>query len=430
MSNDDKPKKTFLTDFEEALYKCNKCGFCQTSCKVYKTHLNEAYAPRGRNRLIKSVQNGTLSDEDPEFLDAINSCLLCQECSVTCPSGVKPHELVLAARRYLAIEKGLPISKRIALNVLANPNKRKMAFKAARAVCGSIISKIEGFDGFRGIDVKGMPISGVSFLDQATEVNTVPDAKKRLGFYVGCFINHTLPGTGHSIVKVLNKGKFNVIIPKDQVCCGTPQHAYGDYETAKKNARKTIKQFAEFDAVITGCASCGAMLKKEYVHLFSDEPDFLDEVQKFSSKVFDFSEFVVANMDLEYAGLKAIHKKVTYHDGCHMSRGQGVREQPRKILKSIPRLQYVEMKEADRCCGAAGLFQGYFHEFAENISRQKVNNIDDTAAETVITGCPACLHRIQGSLRLAGKKQKVVHIADLLAQAFEDSDSVIKKREE
>jgi glycolate oxidase iron-sulfur subunit len=411
-------RSSALDEVIKELYLCNKCGFCQTACKVYKTDLNESFSARGRVQLIKGVAEGRLP-VDEGFRDAVNSCLLCQECAVACPSGVKPHELVVAARRYMQQTEGLPLDKKIILGTLADPFRRKLAFSTARFLRNNVSNRIEGFNELKGIDVRGMPIDKIGFIDQVPELNKAPASQGRVGFFVGCFINHSLAKTGHAIVKVLNKNAIDVVVPKKQLCCGTPQNAYGDFELAKKNARKNIRLFKDLDAVITGCGSCGAMLKKEYLHLFADEPDFLPEVEAFAQKIFDFSAYVLHEIKLDPDKFKVFNHKVTYHDGCHLARGLKITKEPRKVLKSIPRIEYVELREADRCCGAAGLFQSYFYEIAKDISRQKVQNIENTGADIVVTGCPACVHRIQGSLRLAGKEQKVVHLADLLADAHQ-----------
>jgi len=411
-----------LDEVYEQLNTCAKCGFCHSSCKVYKTYLTEAYVPRGRVRLIKAVADGELEIND-DYEEALNSCLTCGECAVACPSGVKPHKLVLAARRDVKLKKGLPFSKKVPLKwVMPKAGNLEMAFKSFSAFRKLILSRIDGIEDFRGIDIKGLPVASQKFIDQVPEVNTVPNPVKRVAFFVGCMMNHTMDKTGHSVVKVLNKNGCEVIVPKHQVCCGTPMYSYGDYETAKNLARTNIEVFENFgvDAVITACASCGSMLKSHYNEIFADEPEFLQKVEKFSSKVKDFSEFLDANFDLDSAELKPNAVKVTWHDPCHMVRGQGIAEQPRKVLQSIPRVDFVEMAEANRCCGAAGLFQAFFHDISKDITRQKVENIDASGAELVATSCPACQHRIQGSLRLAGKKQKVVHIADLLAEAYKD----------
>ncbi|KLU59506.1 lactate utilization protein A [Peptococcaceae bacterium CEB3] len=412
-----------LNDVYEMLNTCNKCGFCLTACKTYKTDLREPMSPRGRIQLIKKLVDGVI-EPDRDYEDAINSCLLCGECAVACPSGVKGNELVLAARRDLKLRHGIkPFAKSFALKTLASPSRLEHGFNFFKGVGKGILKKVDGLDYFRGVDIRNMPVAEKPFLEQVPEQITVSNPQKKVAFFVGCFLNHSLDGTAHSVVKVLTKNNCDVILPKDQVCCGLPQYAYGDFERAKANARKTIESFLDCkpDAVLTACASCGSMLRDEYLKLFADEPGYLPRVKEFCAKVFEFSEFVEDQIKLDESKLKAhTSVKVTYHDPCHMARHLKITSQPRKVLRSIPRLQFVEMNEANRCCGASGLVQAFYHELSTDITRQKTQNIVDSGAEVVATSCPACMLRIQGGLNFAGKKQTVVHVADLLAKAYED----------
>lgn len=415
-----------LNDVYEMLNTCNKCGFCLTACKTYKTDLREPMSPRGRIQLIKKLADGVI-EPDKDYEDAINSCLLCGECAVACPSGVRGNDLVLAARRDLKLRKGgiKPFTKSFALKTLASPSRLEHGFNLFRGVGKGILNRIDGLDYFRGVDVKGMPVAKKPFMDQVPEHITVNNPKKKVAFFVGCFLNHSLDGTAHSVVKVLTKNDCDVIIPKDQVCCGLPQYAYGDFETAKENARKTIESFLkkDIDSVVTACASCGSMLKEEYLKLFADEPNYLPRVKEFCAKVFEFSQFVEEEIELDKSKLKShTPVKVTYHDPCHMVRHLKITSQPRQVLRSIPRLEFTEMNEANRCCGASGLVQAFYHELSTDITRQKTKNIVDSGAEVVATSCPACMLRIQGGINFAGHKQKVVHVADLLAKAYESEN--------
>ncbi|MDA8228144.1 MAG: (Fe-S)-binding protein [Desulfitobacterium hafniense] len=410
-----------LADVYEMLNTCSKCGFCHGACKTYKVDGREPMVARGRIQLIKAVADGKL-EPDAEYEHAINSCLLCGECAVACPGGVKGNELVLAARRDLKLRKGIkPFAKSFALQTLANPGRLNFAFNRFRGMGKGILNKLE-MDFFRGVDVKGMPVAKKPFLEQVPELITVPKPKKRVAFYVGCFLNQSYDGTSHSIVKVLTKNDCEVVIPKGQVCCGLPQYAYGDFETAKQNARKTIDLFLskKSDAIITGCASCASMLKEDYLKLFADEPNYLPKVKEFCHKVVEFSEYVTAELNIDKSKLhNSIPVKVTYHDPCHMVRHLKITQQPRDVLKSIPRVEYIEMNEANRCCGASGLVQAFYHEMSTEITRHKVQNVSDSGAQLVATSCPACMMRIQGGINFAGKNQQVVHVADLLAKAYE-----------
>ena len=412
-----------LEEVYESLNTCSKCGFCLTACKTYKVNGSETMVARGRNQLIKAVADGKLQP-DRDYEDAINSCLLCGECAIACPGGVRTHELVLAARRDLKLRKGIhPFAKSFALKTLASPSRLNFGFKLFRGMGKGVLKRIDGLDYFRGVDIKGMPAAKKAFQEQVPEVIKVQHPKQRVAFYVGCFLNHSLDGTAHSVVKVLTKNDCEVVIPKGQVCCGLPQYAYGDFETAKVNARKNIDLFLSIkaDAIVTACASCGSMLKREYHDLFKDDPSYLPRVEEFCNKVYEFSEFVDGKLDIDVSKLKAsTGVKVTYHDPCHNVRYNTITEQPRKILRQIPRLEFTEMFEANRCCGASGLVQAFYHETATSITHQKAKNVQDSGAEVVATSCPACMLRIQGGINMAGQKQKVVHVADLLAKAYED----------
>lgn len=409
-----------LADVYEMLNTCNKCGFCHTACKTYKVNGAETNVARGRIQLIKAVADGKL-EPDQAYEDAIMSCLLCGECAVACPSGVRGNDLVLAARRDLKLRKGIkPFAKSFALKTLANPKKLERGFKLFGGMGKSVLKKIDGMDYFRGVDIKGMPVAKKPFLEQVPEKITVQRPKHKVAFYVGCFLNHSMDQTAHSIVKVLTKNDCEVVIPKDQVCCGLPQYAYGDNETAKVNARKTIDTFLAKDAevILSGCASCVAMLKEDYIKLFADEPAYMPKVQQFCDKVVEFSQYM-AKIGVDASQLhNSSAVKVTYHDPCHMVRGIRVTKEPRQMLQILPRVEYIEMNEASRCCGASGLVQAFYHEISTDITRQKTKNIQNSGAEVVATSCPACMMRIQGGINFAGQNQKVMHVADLMAEAY------------
>ena len=411
-----------LAEVYEMLNTCNRCGFCHTACKTYKVDGAETMVSRGRVQLIKAVADGNI-EPDAEYEDSINSCLLCGECAVACPSGVSAKELVMAARRDLKLRHGVkPFVKSYALKTLANPNKLERAFKLFGGLGKNMLNKVDGMDYFRGVDIRCMNVAKVPFLNQVPERILVAQPKHKVAFYVGCFLNFSLDETAQSVVKVLTKNDCEIIIPKDQVCCGLPQYAYGDFETAKVNARKTIDTFLnkEVDAIITACGSCAAMLKEDYLKLFADDAAYLPKVKKFCALVKEFSEYMAEIGVDESKFHNSTPVKVTYHDPCHMARGIKVTAQPRQMLKSLPRVEYIEMFEANRCCGASGLVQPFYHEMSTKVTREKAKNIQATGAEVVATSCPACIMRLQGGISMSGQKQKVMHVADLMAKVYEN----------
>lgn len=403
----------------EALYQCNKCGFCQATCTTYRNLWDEKYTARGRIRLILAVADGDL-ERTAEYEEAINTCLTCHQCAVTCPSGVRGDELVLAARQDLFDKKGLPFIKRIPLQrVLPSRSARNAAFGAFRIFKGLLPSS------FKGVDIKGMPVAAKSFTSSTVEVHKpVGEAKARVAYFVGCMTDHTLPGVAEAVVKVLTANGVEVIVPKAQNCCGLPMYTYGDLGTALKLAKENMDVIEKYqiDAIITACGSCGGMLVK-YGELFEDKPE-AERAKAFSDKTYDIAEFLIDKIELDTEKLGNLPIKITYHDSCHLARGMNVVKQPRELMKKIPGVELVEMKEADQCCGAAGLFQGLYPEISTKITGNKISNAKATGAKFVTVDCPACLHRIQGGINQNKTGQKTAHIVEVLAASYDKKDKL------
>lgn len=376
---------------------------------------------RGRVQLIKALADGKI-EADKDYEDVINSCLLCGECAVACPSGVRCHELVLAARRDLKLRKGVkPFAKSLVLKSLTKPGRLQFGFGFFAGTGKKMLKGLaNGMQFYRGIDILTMPASKVPFAKQVPEVITVPNPKKKVAFYVGCFMNHSLVNTAHSVVKVLTMSDVEVTVPREQPCCGLPQYVYGDFETAKEQAKKVINTFSKYEAIVTACASCASMLKKEMQELFKDDAAYLPKVKEFAAKCYEFSEYVAKELDTAAKLQNDTPVTVTYHDPCHMVRYNTITAEPRNLLKSVPRLKYVEMFEANRCCGAAGLVQAFYHELSSAITADKAQNIIDSGAEIVATSCPACMLKINSGLKLKGSNIEIKHVADVLASALKD----------
>lgn len=426
------------------LMKCNKCGFCQANCRVYKEVLEEGLSARGRLRLIKAVADGELARTE-DYVQKVQACLQCKECAVSCPSGVNPDRIILAARRDQVETRGLGIIKRLAVRGLfASRRRLDLSFRSFRMLQKLFLSWMPGLAKIRGINLRKFPVAERPFLVSfggpapgystpgvPTPSGSTPGGPERVAFFTGCMIDNALPGIGKAVVEVLERNGRKVILPREQQCCGTPMYISGDLQTARKVARTNVELFNSLGvgAVVVACASCGLALKKEYREFFKDDPAFLPQVEAFSAKVRDISEYLVEQALVDPALLGRLQARVTYHDPCHLVRGQGVAAQPRSLLKAIPGVDFAEMAEADRCCGAAGMFQAFYPEIAGPITRRKIGNIAATQAEYVVTGCPACLQRIQGGLDLHKMPQKAVHIVELLNMAYQAAENTEEKRD-
>jgi glycolate oxidase iron-sulfur subunit len=404
----------------ERLNTCNKCGFCQASCSVYKEVLNEAFATRGRLRLIKAVADGEL-ERTPYYEKIINSCLMCEECSTNCPSGVQGHALIQMAREDLANIKGIPLIKKLPIEkVLPNNILRKFSFDSFRLFKNLVINPLSSLHSIRGINLQSLPIAKEDFLSSYKPSGLVKRTKFRVGFFIGCMMNHTMPEVANSVVRVLERYDCEVIVPKEQRCCGTPAHVYGHRKASIEMAAFNIKLFTELgvDHIITACASCGGMLKN-YGKLFTEDKELNEQAANFSNKMRDITQYLIDDLAIKLDKITSpISGKITYHDPCHLVRGQNISTQPREILQGIKGHDYVEMPGASKCCGASGMFQGFYPNEATAISNKKIANIRTTNADYVITNCPACHHRIQGSLKLNNMPQPVVHIVQLLDPEF------------
>jgi glycolate oxidase iron-sulfur subunit len=400
----------------ELLNTCNKCGFCVQSCSVYKEHLNEAYGTRGRLRLIKAVADGEL--ERTSFYEKIiNSCLMCEECSKNCPSGVQGHLLVQMAREDLAREKGLPFTKKLPLEkILPNNKLRSFSFKSFRNFKNIVIRPIPSLHSIRGININSVNIEKEDFLTSYKPLEVSKNSKFKVGFFVGCLMNHTMKEVAHSIVRVLVNEGCEVLAPQEQRCCGTPAHTYGHSKITRELALHNMRLFNEMkvDVIVTGCASCGNMLKN-YAKVFKEDNELKDLTLEFSAKVRDITEFLMDDLKISVnKNRNNLVGKVTYHDPCHLVRGQNVTLQPRKILRDIKGIEYIEMPGANKCCGASGMFQYFYPEESMAISNKKIENIKKTNADYVVTNCPACYHRLKGNIEANKLPQKILHIIELL----------------
>jgi glycolate oxidase iron-sulfur subunit len=181
-------------------------------------------------------------------------------------------------------------------------------------------------------------------------------------------------------------------------------------------ADSNVKAFGDVDYIITDCATCASAMK-DYVKYLADIPERIRAYTGFGDKIKDITEFLVDILQLpaesyrvapEYKG-----KTVTWHEPCHLGRHLGVKEQPRKILKSLPDIRYVEMPDADRCCGMAGTFSIKYYELSRKIAEKKMNSIESTGADIVVTDCPGCEIQLIDGVTQKDMPQKVLHIMEL-----------------
>jgi glycolate oxidase iron-sulfur subunit len=239
--------------------------------------------------------------------------------------------------------------------------------------------------------------------------------RARVALFTGCVSDVMFRHTNWATARVLQQNGCEVIVPRQQACCGAIHFHAGSSEPARDFADQNVAAFdlGSVDAVVVNVAGCGAMLK-DYGHHWHDAGQKSRE--KLAHKVKDIHEFLDSLGLIPPTG--QINLTATYHDACHLGHAQKIREAPRRILEKIPGLKMVDLPETDLCCGAAGTYNLTEPEMAARLSRRKLNNILSTGASVVVTGNAGCLLQIAREARSQGQKLWIAHPLDLLDLSY------------
>jgi len=414
--------------FEKDLESCMKCGFCTFWCPVYQEERVESSVARGKNMMIRALVAGELEYTE-EYTERLNTCTLCMACTTNCPARVQIPPVIIAARADKVRARGISFPYNIIYQWLL-PRRRLFGnvVRLASWFQGMFLPKTQGtirhLSFFLSALGKGRQIPQIApkFLRQMVPVVNEPPAgvntRMRVGYFTGCMTDFVFPDVGKKIISFLTRNGVEVVVPREQGCCGAPVFlGAGDFETGRKLADSNIKALEDFDYVVTDCATCSSAMK-DYAKFLADTPQQKQAYARFADKIKDITEFLVDVLKLPASAYtvspEVKNRKVTWHDPCHLSRHMGVTEQPRQILKSIPDIEYVEMPNADRCCGMAGTFSIHFYDLSRKIADKKLADIDATEADIVVTSCPGCEIQLIDSTVQQGKPVKVMHIMELL----------------
>jgi glycolate oxidase iron-sulfur subunit len=317
--------------------------------------------------------------------------------------------------------------KRVFLNgILSSPKRVKIFGHVLRIYQRSGLSEAVEQSGILRIfsdelheKQKLLPTIDEEFFDESVPelISQEGEKRGRVAFLSGCIMNVAFADVHRDAVDVLLKNGYEVLIPKNQGCCGSLHAHNGELESAKRLARKLIDLFGkyEFDALIVDSAGCGAFMK-EYRSIFADDPEYADRAQQVSVKVKDISEFLIEVGLTREPGI--LHKKVTYHEACHLVHTQKVSMQPRQLIQMIPGIEFVELPEATWCCGSAGIYNVVRYDDSMKILDRKMKNITSTGAEIVVTANPGCHLQIQYGIRKYGLNMEVLHPISLLAKSY------------
>ncbi len=413
---------------KKILKECVHCGLCLDYCPTYRVLGHEADSPRGRIYQVRQVYEGKISPDDPDFRQHIYACLDCRACQTACPSGVK-YGMIIEAARAVA-EPVSPSEKTIARAILGNVFTRKPLLEAAglglrlyqrtglqRAVRTSGLLRLVP-ERLREMEAMLGPTQGGVLHWSPPPVTRARGTRRyRVGFIAGCIMPQFFGDTNAATVRVLAANGCDVLAPPAQGCCGALHMHTGERALAQKLARDNIDAFGplKLDAIIINAAGCGSTLK-EYGHLLEDDPLYAERARDFTARVKDVSEFLAA-IDL-IPPSRPVPLKVTYQDPCHLVHGQGIRSQPRALLKSIPGLELVEMKDSDVCCGSAGIYNLTHPDLSRQVLDEKMENLAATGAQGVVAPNPGCSMQLAYGAQRRGLPLRQYHVVDLLDMAY------------
>jgi len=415
---------------------------------------------------MQAVADGRLEISD-DFVEHMYCCVGCRACETACPSGVQFGKLIEAAREQIQVTTKAVAAQQgsdrqatdeytLLLGPTTTPTEASLAAKLLRSFffdfmlpSRPILSLV--FGGLKLYQRLGLQtlVHSIGLLDIINALPTpfqgqikVPEElmasaagpviptrlpaitpaigpqRYRVGFISGCIMDQVFHEVNEATIRVLAANGCEVITPVQQNCCGALHVHAGEADSGRSLARHNIDVFEKYgcDVIIINSAGCGSTLK-EYDHLLRDDPAYSARAEAFSRKVKDVGEFL-ASSELN-PDMGSIAHTVVYHDACHLAHGQKIKQQPRKLLRSIPGITLVDLKESDWCCGSAGIYNLTNQEMAAQLLERKMNNVAATGANIIATGNPGCTMQIAMGVRQRGLDMQVMHPIQLLDEAYQ-----------
>ena len=410
---------------ESQYLNCIRCGLCLAVCPTYREYLSETASPRGRVALARKGLEGEL-ELSPNLIEQMYACLDCMACDEACPVGIHPAELALGMRQVQEQIHPTPWKQTLFGGLIRKPVRMELSTLPLRLYQGLGLRRlVYALRLHKLLPAKLRDLEAMlPHLPQRPLRQALPEltpakgeSRRRVGFFLGCAQSLMFANASAATVRVLAHNGCTVITPREVVCCGMPALGYGRQDLVISQAKHNIALFEKTEAVtiVTDCATCGSTLKA-YAQLLADDPDWARRAAEFSGKVQDVSEYL-ASIPLQKPKGR-FEARVTYHDPCHLRRGQGVWQQPRTLLQLIDGVEFVELPEADWCCGSAGSQLITHYETSLKVLDRKMDNLARTGAGYIASGCPGCQMQLNVGVRRHGLKVQVVHPIELLDQAY------------
>jgi glycolate dehydrogenase iron-sulfur subunit len=386
---------------DDDLASCVHCGLCLDACPTFRVTGLETESPRGRIYLMTQWKRGTIPF-DEEQVKHIDLCLGCRTCEGVCPSGV-PYGRIIEAGRADVEDQRRPSVKRVvsrtALRQLVGHKGRLRAAGAATRLAQALH--------LTAIARSGRMLPKLRPRFQPPDGDVAPaigERKHRVAFLIGCVMPILYPQSHDAAVRLLQLAGCEVWFPRDEQCCGALFAHNGDLEGAERLREVNMRVYGsgEFDALIVDSAGCGAHLKDFYPGL--------------KGRVRDLTEWL-AEVGLP-APKREVKMRVTYQDACHLAHAQRIKKQPRDLLRSMPGIEWSEMRHPDICCGAAGLYSTLEPDMSNRILQDKLDDLIATRADVVAVANPGCQMQLEAGLRKRGSSMRVEHVSETLARAY------------
>jgi glycolate oxidase iron-sulfur subunit len=399
---------------------CVHCGFCLDSCPTYVLWGAEADSPRGRIVLMADglQEQEQLSDEMVTHFDR---CLGCMACVTACPSGVRYDRLIGRVRPQVERQHHRSPSERalrkLLYSTLPHPKRLRALLPMLAATRRLGPQRLPERLAALAKVAPQAPAGRQARAGVPEHTPAVGAQRGRVGLLLGCVQRVFYPHVHRATVHTLAAEGFEVLAPKLPDCCGALELHGGEEPAAIDRARATVAAFAQaggalgLDHIVANAAGCGSAMK-EYGELLGTPA-----AQAFSERVSDISELLASVAPRAPRG--AVPLRVAYHDACHLAHAQGIRAQPRELLRAIPGLELVEVgTEPDVCCGSAGIYNLVQPEAAAQLGARKARHLIDTGAQAIAAGNPGCAAQLDLHLRELGCPLPIHHPIELVSRSI------------
>lgn len=423
----------------DEIINCMRCGFCLPACPTYRLTGHEPRSPRGRIALTRAVAEGQLALAEVAL--PLDQCIGCRACEPACPAGVQYGVILEAARTNLvkAAEKswkerlvrrvglrwfmGTPLGIRLGgwgLWLWQASGLSWLARKSGllKAVAGPALADLEAAMPAVPSPLKRYMGGGAGHIFPARG-----EVRARVGYFTGCVQEMLFWQENRDAIQLLQAVGCEVQIVPGQGCCGAVHSHSGEEEPSHEQAHRNIAAFerAEIDYVVNAAGGCGAALKEYRIWLKGD-PQWSARAERFSRSVRDVTEIL---LEMGPPALGPRLGKVTFQDSCHMRNVQKLVNQPRQLLKLVPGLEFVEIGNAESCCGAGGIFNITQPETANQLGAEKAGRVKALAATSLVVANPPCQLHLRASLMRSGLDREgveVIHLATLLRQSLDAAE--------